>query len=87
MALLTANSEAAGQILRALNLPEDTIAFTLRMRAGEIATLDIETYAQQEGVTELTTVLKRYKLEEIKEPDKLDNRHEASALNPADMYQ
>lgn len=69
MALLTATSEAARQIMRALNLPKNTVAFTLRMRAGEIATLEVETYAAQDGAEELATVLKRYKLEELEEPN------------------
>lgn len=69
MALLTANCDAARQIMRALNLPKNTVAFTLRMRAGEIATLDVETYAEADGANELATVLKRYKLEALEEPN------------------
>lgn len=68
MALLKAPSEAVSQIARALNLPKNTLAFTLRVRAGEIATLEVETYVEQGGVLELATVLKRYKLEEMGEP-------------------
>lgn len=67
--LLTAPSEAARQIMRALNLPTNTVAFTLRMRAGEIATLEVETYAEQDGAEELVTVLKRYRLEELGKPN------------------
>lgn len=73
MALLTAPSEAARQIMRALNLPKNTVALTLRMRAGEIATLEVETYAKQEGAEELATVLKRYRLEELE----LTQEHES----------
>jgi hypothetical protein len=69
MALLAAPSEAARQIMRALNLPPKTVAFTLRMRAGEIATLEVETYAEADGAEELATVLKRYRLEELEEPN------------------
>ena len=74
MALLTAPSEAARQIMRALNLPKNTVAFTLRMRVGEIATLDVETYAEADGVEDLATVLRRYKLEALEEPNDRANR-------------
>jgi len=69
MALLTAPSEAARQIMRALNLPPKTVAFTLRMRVGEAATLEVETYAATAGAEELATVLKRYRLEELEGPN------------------
>lgn len=69
MALLTATSKAAQQIVRALNLPPRTVAFTLRMRVGEIATLEVETYAEDDGAEELATVLKRYRLEELEGPN------------------
>ena len=69
MPYLTAPSEAARQIMRALNLPKNTVAFTLRMRAGEIATLEVETYAGQEGAEDLATVLRRFKLEELEGPN------------------
>ena len=65
MAILTAPSAAAGQIAAALNLPKNTVAFTLRVRIGEAATLEVETYADASGAEELATVLKRYRLEEL----------------------
>lgn len=65
MAILTAPSAAAGQIATALNLPKNTVAFTLRVRIGEAATLEVETYADASGAEELATVLKRYRLEEL----------------------
>ena len=67
MAILKAPSAAAGQIAAALNLPNDTVAFTLRVRSGQAATLEVETYADASGADELATVLKRYRLEELEE--------------------
>lgn len=69
MTLLKAPSAAALEIIRALNLPPRTVAFTLRMRMGEIATLEVETYAEAEGASELATALKRYRLQELEEPN------------------
>ena len=68
MAILTAPSDAVSKIVAALRLPENTVAFTLRVRAGEAATLDVESYVEERGVQELSTVLKRYRLEELEEP-------------------
>jgi hypothetical protein len=68
MALLTGSSEAAQLIVRALNLPPETVAFTLRMRAGDPAMLEVETYANADVAEELATVLRRYRLEELEEP-------------------
>ena len=67
MALLSGNSAAASQIARALKLPENTVAFTMQIRAGKIATLEVESYAEEECAEELATVLKRYRLEELEE--------------------
>lgn len=74
MALLTAPSEAARSIAKALNLPKNTIAFTLRMRVGEVATLEVETHAGQEEGKALATVLQHYRLEEIEGPNTTDDR-------------
>jgi hypothetical protein len=69
MAILTAPSDAARKIAAALNLPNNTVAFTLRVRVGEVATLEVESYAEDSGVEELATVLKRYRLEELEGPN------------------
>ena len=69
MDLLVAPSKAAQQIIRALNLPPNTVGFTLRMRAGEVATLEIETYCNSESAEPLATVLKQYHLQAIEEPN------------------
>lgn len=63
MTLLKAPSDAAKQIMEALNLPKNTIGFTLRMRVNEVATIEVETYAEQDSVSRLCSVLKRYRLE------------------------
>lgn len=73
-ALLSAPSESARQIMQALNLPPQTVAFTLRMRAGEVATLEVETYAPQDGAEDLVNVLKRYRLEEIEDANDVAER-------------
>jgi hypothetical protein len=65
MAMLTAPSEAAGRIAAALNLPKNTVAFTLRVRVGEAATLWVESYAESSDAEKLATVLKCYRLEEL----------------------
>ena len=64
MTLLHTNSTAANELVKALNLPENTIAFTLRMRVGEVATLEVETYVEA-NEEDLITAIKRYKIEEI----------------------
>ena len=69
MAILTAPSTAAGQIAAALKLPKNTAAFTLRVRIGEAATLEVETYADADCAEELATVLTRYRLEELEGPN------------------
>lgn len=74
MAILTAPSTAAGQIAAALKLPKNTVAFTLRVRVDEAATLEVETYAEADGAEELATVLKRYRLEELGGPNEKGNR-------------
>lgn len=66
---LTAPSEAARKIAAALNLPKTTVAFTLRVRVGEVATLEVESYAEASCAEELATVLKRYRLEETEGPN------------------
>ena len=63
MAALTARSAAVRQIMRALDLPAKTVAFTLRVSAGEIATLDVEMRVEIDGAEKLATVLQRYKLQ------------------------
>lgn len=68
MTLLHGSSDAARQIIRALRLPKNTVGFTLRMRAGEDAILEVETYVEQDRAEELSTVLKRYRLAEDSEP-------------------
>jgi hypothetical protein len=72
MALLSGKSAAAAQIARALKLPKYTIAFTLHVRAGELATLEVESYAEEECAEELAIVLKRYRLEELEELEDMD---------------
>lgn len=69
MTYLKAPSEAVSQIMRALNLPKTTVAFTLRVRYGEAATLEVERYAETSGAEEVATVLKRYRLEELEGPN------------------
>lgn len=66
---LTPCCDAAQQILQALKLPKNTVAFTFRMRVGEIATVELEMYAEADGAAPLATVLKRYRLEEIGGPN------------------
>lgn len=68
--LLTAPSEAVNRIAAALNLPKNTVAFTLRVRAGRVATLEVESLAEASGAEDLASVLKRYRLEELS-----DERH------------
>lgn len=67
MAFLMAPSEAAQQIVDAMNLPKGTVAFTFSMRTGECAMLTIESYIEQDVAEELATILKRYRLEEIED--------------------
>lgn len=69
MTTLTAPSDAANKIAAALKLPKNTVAFTLRVRVGEAATLEVEIYAEASGAEELATVLKRYRLEELVGPN------------------
>lgn len=57
------------RIADALNLPKNTVAFTLRVRVGEAATLEVESYAEEGGAEEIATVLKRYRLEELEGPN------------------
>jgi hypothetical protein len=63
--MLKAPSKAVSQIAEALNLPANTVAFTLRVRAGELAMLDVETYVEAGGAETLAVVLRRYRLEEL----------------------
>lgn len=69
MAILTAPSDAVSKIAAALNLPKTTVAFTLRVRVGEAATLEVESYAEESCAEVLATVFKRYRLEELEEPE------------------
>jgi len=69
MTIIHGTSKAVQEIARALNLPRHTKGFTLRMRAGEIATLEVETYVEADGTKELVKALKRYRLEELEEPE------------------
>jgi hypothetical protein len=69
MTILIAPSDAANKIAAALRLPKNTLAFTLRVRVGEAATLEVESYAESSGAAELATVLKRYRLEELVGPN------------------
>lgn len=68
MKLLKAPSEAAREILRALNLPKKTVGFTLNMRTNELATLDVEMYVEAAAGEELAKVIKRYNLQAVEEP-------------------
>ena len=68
MTILAAPSEAVRQIMSALKLPADTVAFTLKFRANEIATLEVERFVESEGAEELATALTRFQLVEF-EPD------------------
>lgn len=67
MVALHSNSDAAALIIRALNLPKNTYAFTLKMRAGEIVTVEVESYADPPSIEALAPVLKRYRLAEIED--------------------
>ena len=69
MATLKAPSERARSIAKALNLPKNTVAFTLRMRVGEAATLVVETHPGQEEGRQLAAILQHYRLEEIEGPN------------------
>jgi hypothetical protein len=62
---LTSNSPVAGKIVKALNLPNNTIGFCLRMRVGEAAVLHVESYVEKDCADRLATILKSYRLEEI----------------------
>lgn len=68
MKLLKANSAAARDIMRALNLPEKTVGFTLSMGSDELATLEVEMYVEAAAADELATVIKRYNLHAVEEP-------------------
>jgi hypothetical protein len=63
--MLIAPSKAVSQIAEALNLPANTVAFTLRVRVGEPATLEVETYVESGAAETLAVVLRRYRLEEL----------------------
>lgn len=65
MAVLTGCSDAAFQIVQALGLPEGTVALTLKIRAGEVALLEVEMFADEKAGEELATIIKRYRLEEL----------------------
>lgn len=65
MTLLTGCSKAAADIARALGLPPHTVGFTLRVKAGKIATLEVETYVNTDVVTDMANVLKLFHLKEI----------------------
>lgn len=65
--LLTAPSQAVNRIAAALNLPKNTVAFTLRVRAGRVATLEVESLAEASAAEELASVLKLYRLEELRD--------------------
>ena len=67
MTIVAAPSEVVRQIMRALKLPTHTRAFALKIRAGEVALLEVETFVESENAEELATVLTLYRLEEIKE--------------------
>ena len=64
---VAAPSKAVGQIMRALNLPANTVAFTLKFRENEIAVLEVETTVKSESVEGLATALTQYRLEEIEQ--------------------
>ena len=65
MTHVAAPSKAVGQIMQALNLPANTVAFTLKFRANEIAVLEVETTVKSESVEGLAAALTQYRLEEI----------------------
>ena len=68
MTILTAPSDGVSKIAAALNLPKTTVAFTLRVRVGEAATLEVESYDEESCAEEIATVLKRYRLHELEDP-------------------
>lgn len=60
------------QLCELLNLPDNTVAFTLRGRAGELPTLEIETYVGiDQKKKEIITKTQEFKLELI--PKTLSN--------------
>ena len=65
MTIVAAPCEAVRQIMRALKLPADTVAFTLKFRANEIATLEVERFVESEGAEELATALTGFQLVEF----------------------
>ena len=64
MGLLIAPGKDAGELASALGLPKYTRAFTLRVRCGEVATIEAEFSAPADGTARLVEVFKRYRLEE-----------------------
>jgi hypothetical protein len=67
MSILSAPSETASEIAKALNLPESTFAFTLSVCVGEPAIVEARCYAYQKSGEKLVPVLKRYRLQELDE--------------------
>jgi len=68
-ATLKAPSDAARSIAKALNLPKNTVAFTLSMRVGEAAKLVVETQPGQEEGKQLAAILQHYRIQEIEGPN------------------
>jgi hypothetical protein len=65
--VLTAPSDVAAAIAAALNLPDKTYAFTLRIRVGEAATVEVEFYPDEQSGAALVPLLKRYHLQEVED--------------------
>ncbi len=69
MTLMRAPSEAVREILRALDLPPRTVALTLHIRTGQIVQLEVEMLVEAKAGEQLAKVLKRYRLQELEEPN------------------
>jgi hypothetical protein len=69
MTYLTGSCRAASEILEALGVPcLDVVGFTLRVRAGEIVTIEVERYLHDGvDVDVIKDVLKVYQL--VEAPD------------------
>ncbi len=68
MKLLTGSCQGANDLCTALGLRgHETVAFELKVRSGEVATLTVEQFVLENFAKGLANELKRYKLVEIEQ--------------------
>lgn len=66
MPLLAGNSEAIRQLCTFLGLPNNVVAFTLRVRVGELARIEVEQYVEEPPAS-LSICTQQFELTPIEE--------------------